>query len=203
MKQNQAIKIATAVGLGLLLLLGFQIILGGNLANLMRESWPTMTPLEMRFETLRIKVEDLPAGWYDGGSQVEEVPGAKARFYWFHNTSARNKSWVNVSQEIILYPDPQAAANAYDKWLAEYTESWASPPGFEFTGQTDQMHVVCLSGYVNELHHYACEALGLYGNTLSVLRGNVFDDRWLTMEDFQAILEAMDRRIVAAAEGTE
>jgi len=171
-----------------------------EVATLMRRSWPTQTPLEERFEALRIKVEDLPSGWHWGGERIEDVSGAEARFLWYYGPPGESKTWVNVSQELILYSDPQAAANAYDKWLAEYTGSWAPPPGLEFTGQADQMHVVCLSGYVNELHHYACEALGLYGDTLSVLRGNVFDDRWLTMEDFQAVLEAMDRRIVAATE---
>jgi len=36
-----------------------------------------------------------------------------------------------------------------------------------------------------------------------ILRGNVFQDRWLTIADFQAVLEAMDRRIVAAMKETE
>lgn len=203
MKRGQAIRITTAMGLSLLLLLGFQIVVGSELANLMKESWPTMTPLEMQFKAMRIKAEDLPAGWHEGRGQIEEVPGAEARFYSFYGTSDPNKSWVKVSQELILYQDLQAAVNGYDKWLAEYTQSWIAPPGLEVTSRADQMHVACLSGYINGLHHYACKAVGLYGNMVVVLRGNVFDDRWLTMEDFQAVLEAMDRRIVAAMEGTD
>ena len=203
MKKGQAMKVAAAVGLGLVLLMGYQMVVGMGVATLMRRSWPTRTPLEERFEALRIRVEDLPSGWHWGGERVEEVPGAEARFLWYYGPPGESKTWVNVSQELILYPDPETAANAYDKWLSEYTESWEPPPGLEFTGQADQTHTVCLPGYINGLHHYACESVGLYGDMLVVLRGNVFDDRWLTMGDFQAVLEAMDRRIVAAMEKAE
>jgi len=200
-KQGQAVKVVVAVGLGLLLLMITQIGIGTGVATLMRRSWPTQTPLEARFENLRIKVEDLPSGWHRGGVQVEDVPGATARFYSFYGAS--DKTWVKVSQELILYPDPQAAAGAYDKWLAKYTKSWIAPPGLEFTDRADQMHVACLSGYINDQHHYACRAVGLYGDIVVILRGNVFDDRWLTMKDFQAVLEAMDQRIVAILESEE
>jgi len=207
-KRGQAVKVVAAVGLGLLLLMGFQMMVGMGVATLMRKSWPTQTPLEARFEALRIKVEDLPSGWHWGGERIEEVPGAEARFLWCYGPPGESKTWVNVSQKLVLYPDSEAAANAYDGWVAEYIppahkDAWILPPGVEFTGQADQMVVACHSGYINGLHHYACNAINLYGDMIVVLHGNVFDDRWLTMEDFQAVLEAMDRRIVAAAEGAE
>ena len=205
MKQKQVVKIGVAVGLGLLLLLGFQMVVGMGVATLMWRSWPTQTPLEARFEALRIKVEDLPSGWHWGGERIEDVPGAEARFLWYYGPPGESKTWVNISQKIILYPDPQAAANAYDWWVTEYIppahkDAWILPPGLEFIGQADQMVVACHPGYINNMHHYACNAIGLYGDTIVVLHGNVFDDRWLTMEDFQAVLKAMDRRIVAATE---
>ena len=205
MKRSQAVKVAAAVGLGLLLLMGFEMVVGMGVATLMWKSWPTQTPLEAQFEALRIKVEDLPSGWHRGGVQVEEVAGAEARFYSFYGTSDPNKTWVNVRQKLILYPSPETAANAYDGWVDQvippaYADEWVLPPEIEFTSQADQMVVACLSGYVNETHHYACNAIGRYGDTVVVLLGNVFDDRWLTMADFQAVLEAMDRRIVAATQ---
>jgi len=208
MKRNRIVKVVAAVGMGLLLLLGFQIVVGTGVATLMRESWPTQTSLEARFQAVQIQVEDLPSGWHEGSVRVEDVPEAEARFYSFYGTSDPNKTWVKVSQKLILYPDSEAAANAYDGWVTKYIppahkDAWILPPGLEFTGQADQMVVACHSGYINNMHHYACEAIGRYEDTVVVLQGNVFDDRWLKMEDFQAVLEAMDRRIVAAAEGAE
>ncbi len=81
-------------------------------------------------------------------------------------------------------------------------DAWVLPPGLEFSSQADQMSIACLPGYINGIHHYACRAVGLYDDTIVVIYSNVFDDRWLKMEDFQAVLEAMDRRIVAAMEET-
>jgi len=207
-KQGQVVKVVVAVVLGLLLLMISQIGMGMGVATLMRESWPTQTPLEARFEALRIKVEDLPLGWHRGGVQGEDVPGATARFLWYYGPPGESKSWINVSQKLILYPSTQAAVRAYDGWVAEYIppahqDAWISPPGLEFTSQADKMVVACYEGYINNLHHYACNAIGLYNNTIIVLHGNVFDDRWLTMADFQAVLEAMDQRIVAVLESEE
>ncbi len=45
--------------------------------------------------------------------------------------------------------------------------------------------------------YYACGAIGRYGDTIVTLRAVVIDP-WLTMADFQRLLEAMDRRIVEA-----
>ena len=205
MKQSRVVQVVAVMGLGLLLLLGLQMVVGRGMATLMRKSWPTQTPLEVRFEALRIRVEDLPSGWHWEGARVKDVPGAEARFFWYYGPPGESKTWVNVSQKLILYPDSQAAANAYDGWVAEYIppahqDAWILPPGLEFTDHADQMYVACLSGYINGMHHYACNAIGLYGDTIVVLHGNVFDDRWLTMEDFQAMLEAMDRRMAATTE---
>ncbi len=152
-------------------------------------------------------MEDLPSGWHKGGVQVEEVPGADAHFFRFYGTSDPEKTWVNVSQKLVLYPDPEAAVSAYDGWVDKYLppahkDAWILPSELEFAGQADQMVVACLPGYINGIPQHACEAIGRYGDVVVILLGNVFDDRWLTMEDFQAVLEAMDRRIVAAMEET-
>ncbi|RLC83570.1 MAG: hypothetical protein DRI79_13775 [Chloroflexi bacterium] len=208
MKKGQAMKVAAAVGLGLVLLMGYQMVVGMGVATLMRRSWPTRTPLEERFEALRIRVEDLPSGWHWGGERVEEVPGAEARFLWYYGPPGESKTWVNVSQELILYPDSQVAADTYNRWVDRvippaHADDWILPPGLEFNSQADQIVVACLPGYINGMHYYTCKAIGRYEDAIAILRGNVFDDRWLTMKDFQAVLEAMDRRIVAAMEETK
>lgn len=202
MKQNRVSKIVAALGLGVLLLLISQLALGTGLANLMRKRLPTHTPSETRFQDSFIRAEDLPLGWHRDriGIRTKEMPGTEARSLAFYGTWDSDKTWIKIRQELILYPSPEAASIAYEKQSMDYTESWVTPPELEFNSQANQMYAVCLPGYINGLHHYTCEAVGLYGDIVAILQGNVFDDRWLTMEDFKAVLEAMDRRIVAAAE---
>ncbi len=211
MTQDRTIKITmgvVAVVLGLLLLWGLQVVIGAAGASLMLANWPTLTPLEARFQALQLKLEDLPSGWSKGGANVETVPGAAARFLWYYGPSGESKTWVNVSEELILYPDAEASANAYGGWVIDnippaHANDWISPPGLKFSGQADQMIIRCLPGYIDGLHHYACKAIGRYGDVVVTLRANIFDDRWLTMADFQTVLEAMDRRIVAAGKANQ
>ncbi len=211
MKQDRAAKIKIGVvvaGLGLVLLWGLQVIIGAAGASLLQASWPTLTPLESRFQALQIRLEDLPSGWSKGGANVEAVPGAAARFLWYYGPPGKSKTWVNVSEELILYPDAETAANAYGGWVTDnippaHVDDWVSPPGLKFSGQADQMIIRCLSAYIEGMHHYACSAIGRYGDVVVVVQGNIFDDRWLTMADYQTVLEAADRRIVAARKATQ
>lgn len=204
-RQRQAVKVVLAVVLGLVALLGCQFVIGAGVATLMWRHWPTRTPTEVWFEAARIQVEDLPRGWHYVGAEVENVPGADARSFWYYGPPGENMPWVKVVQKIIRYSSSQTAAEAYEQWVDEYIppagrDEWIQPPGLEFTGQANQMVVACLSGYVNDMHHYACSAIGRYEDVVVVLIANVFDERWLTTADFQAVLEAMDRRLVAAQE---
>jgi len=202
-KEKRVVKMALAVILGLLALLICQFLTGAGVATLMWKHWPTPDSTEVWFDAARLQVRDLPRGWHYVGGYIENVPGAEARSFWYYGPPGEDKPWVKVFEEIILYPSPQAAVDAYEGWVdtyipPDYREEWIQPPGVESHSRADQMVVACLSGYVNGMHHYACRAIGRYGNVVVVLLANVFDDRWLTMADFQAVLEAMDLRIVAA-----
>jgi hypothetical protein len=202
-KRCRVIKIVVALLVSLLLLLASQLVLGTGLVNLLKRSLPTLTPLEIRFQESFITAEDLPLGWHRGrmGIRTEEVAGAEARFLVFYGTWDPDKTWVNVGQEIVLYPDPETAASAYEKRLADYTESWSTPSSLDFDSHADQVQVLCFKGAtIDGVYHQSCDAVGLYGDLLVILGANVFEDRWLTMEDFRAVLEAMDRQIVATAE---
>ena len=202
MKRDRVVKIVVVLLVGLLLLLASQLALGTGLVNLLERSLPTLTPLETRFQESFINAEDLPLGWHRDrmGIWTEEVPGAEARSLVFYGTWDPDKTWVKVRQELILYPRPEAAISAYESQVARYTENWVILPELEFDNQADQMHVICLPGYVNGMYHDACEAVGIYGDLIVILQGNIFEDRRLTRQDFRAVLEAMDRRIVATAE---
>ncbi len=62
------------------------------------------------------------------------------------------------------------------------------------------MTVRCIKMYIENVHHYPCTVVGLYGDTVIVVLANVFDERWFTMNDFAQLLTMMDRRIVEAME---
>lgn len=203
MREKQGVKIVLAVILGLLALLGCQFVIGTGVATLMWMHWPTRSPTEVWFDAARLQPEDLPRGWHYVGGYIENVPGAEARSFWYYGPPGEDMPWVKVLEKIIRYPSSQAAADSYDGWKDKYIpptarDKWIRPPGLEFTSQADQMVMACLPGYVNGMHHYACSVIGRYGDVVVVLLANVFDERWLTMADFQAVLEAMDQRIVAA-----
>ncbi len=202
MKRRQIILIAVAVGGGALLLLVFQIVMRAMLARWLQMYHPTQNPIERRFETARIRADDLPFGWRLGGIRKEDVNGTlAAEFIWYYGTWDSRQTWVNVSQELLLCPDTKSAASAYEQVVVEeFTPDWFTPSELMWEGHADRMKVACFSGYINGIRHYPCSAVGLYGDMISILRGNVFDDRWLTMADFRAVLEAMDRRVVAAQE---
>lgn len=207
MREQRIMKMVLAVVLGLLVLLGCQFLIGTGVATLVWKHWPTQSPVEAWFDAARIQEEDLPRGWRYAGGEIEDVPGGEARLFWFYGPPGEDKPWVKVVQELVLYPSFSAADSAYEEWVDTYIppvsrDKWVQPSVLKFQSQADHMVVACLSGYVNEMHHYACSAIGRYGNVVVVLLANVFDDRWLTMADFRRVLEAMDWRIVAAQKDT-
>ncbi|HHS96769.1 MAG TPA: hypothetical protein ENK08_02550 [Chloroflexi bacterium] len=128
------------------------------------------------------------------------VLGGEGRFLWFNHTSARGESWINIGEVVLVYPDEEQAREGWAKQREKYfpSEAWEEIPELVFPYRADEMEVRRLEGYVNGFHHHACGAVGRYGRVVIVVLGNVFDDRWLTMEEFREVLEAADRRAAEA-----
>ena len=120
MGQKRFVKIVTAGVLGLVVLVGLQMVVGMGATTMIR-NLPTPAPLEARFQALFIQAQDLPLGWHRSkrGYQIKDVPGAETRFLVFYGTWDPDKSWVNVSQKLIIYPNQEAAVSAYDGWVTE------------------------------------------------------------------------------------
>jgi hypothetical protein len=200
MQKRRWVVIGLVVGgAALLLCVGMQLLVGTWLPGVLERSFPTQTPLEVRVQTAQIRPADLPLGWRRGGTQHEQRRGALAALtVSYYGSQDRGKSWVKVSQQLMIYPDAEEALAAYQAELATFTSAWISPPGLEFTSRADEMYIACVPGSINGLPNNACKAVGLYDDTLSILRGNVFEERWLTMADFEAVLAAMDQRVIAS-----
>lgn len=202
MKKKRRVALSLVVGLSVLLLGAVQVLIGtGVVGDALERSFPTRTPLEARLDAAQILPEDLPFGWQKGGSQIEDAPGTIAnRFLWYYGPEGREKTWVNVSQQLMVYPDADSAKEAYREELLGFNEDWILPPDLRFEGEADELYIACLPAFINGLPHNGCEVVGLYGDTLSILRGKVFETQWLTAEDFITVLTAMDQRVSASVD---
>lgn len=197
-------KLLLSLFLGLLGLLGLQYLMGWGAFTAMQRFSPTLSPdLELLFEAM-LQVEDLPAGWHrlKGSIQTRPLPGGEGRFFWFNHASAKELTWVNISETVLVYGDEEAAGGGYqeqrDKFFPPQAKRWEENEALAFSHHADEIKVACLEGYLNGRHHYACRAVAQYGRVVIVVLGNVFEDQWLTMNEFRGVLEAADRRAVTA-----
>ena len=114
--------------------------------------------------------------------------------------------WVNVSEKVLVYGAQNAASEGFrqqrDKYFRPGVTDWVEIEELVFPHHADEMKAACLEGYVNGMHHYACVFVARYGRVVIIVQGNVFDERWLTMEDFRSVLEAADRRATIASGGS-
>jgi len=159
-----------------------------------------ISPALNRIFASQITTQDLPSGFRRYGAQIKDIPEAEGRLFIFYTADSQMTS--NVSEELYVYKTVDAASKSYDAWVdseipPHAANSWITPKELVFTGRADQMRVACLPGVVNSQSNHACGAIGRYGDTIVILRGIVIDP-WLTMADLRRLLEAMDRRIVAA-----
>lgn len=190
---------------GLLALAGFmvlQFLIGAALFKWREQSLPTLSPTESWFATAAIQVQDLPSGWRWGDVLVENVPPAEGRVFCFFGTADRTVSWINVSETLLLFPDVTSAQAGYqtqrDTYFPPAAEHWQIRSELSMTHQADEWHVACLPTNLNGELVQACGVAARYDRVVIILLGNVFEERWLTMADFRAVMEAMDQRIIAA-----
>ena len=108
--------------------------------------------------------------------------------------------WVNVVQQVYLYPDNSSASPAYQARVAKkfpamgQKDGWQLAPHLEFSNHAEQMTIGCLPVSINGVPVDFCRAVAQYQNMIIILYGNLTPDRWLTNEGFQNVLKAMDRR---------
>ena len=157
-----------------------------------------------RFATGMVDATDLPFGWGDRRSTAAEIPGAIGRNITYY-AEGPGRSYVNVGQQLIIYPDKSAARLAYETIVAEafpavYADRWLTPPELEIGGRSDQMKIACLSGSINGMPFKGCRAIAQYSDMVMYLSGNVFEDRWLTMEQFRRLVERVDAKMYRASQ---
>jgi len=156
-----------------------------------------------RLFALQLRTSDLPPGWQYArgaiGEWDQESKGILSRTVVFLGVPERQRAGVVISQELIDYPSAAQAENAYpDIVQAEIpTKSWSWPEQVNFRSQADQIQVACVQD-PDSAGTTWCRSAAQYGNYISVIWANVFEEQWLTMEDLERLLESVDARMAAA-----
>ena len=156
-----------------------------------------------RLFSLQLRASDLPSGWQRERGVVgrwdEEDKGILSRTVGFLGVPERQRAGVLVTQELIDYPSAAQAEDAYpDIVQAEIpVKSWTWPEQIGFRFQADQIQVSCAQD-VDSPETTSCRSVARYGNYVSIIWANVFEEQWLTMDDLERLLESVDARMAAA-----
>ena len=154
-----------------------------------------------RIFALQLRASDLPPGWqrdHGGrGKLDQEREGVISRFVSFGWGSDLQRAGVFVRQELIDYPSTNQAADAFADIVRVQipSDAWTWPEQVDFRYQADKLEVACLQP--SSLETTWCTAFAQYGNFVSIIYANVFEDRWLTVEDLERLLESIDKRMAA------
>jgi hypothetical protein len=184
-----------AIGLAVALLAAFGVLLW--YWSLSRPP-VVVNPDEILLETVLIGVKDLPDAWYSQRIVTEEpyVRDGIGKDIWFYRS--RNRPWVNISADVHVYHNEDAAKRGYQRQLDKYAhfglQGWDAMPQIAFSHHADEMHPSCVENNINRTHNFACEVVGRYGRVVIVVGGNIYDKRWLTAEQFRQVLMTADQK---------
>jgi len=165
-----------------------------------------------------IDAMDLPFGWHRVRTNDIRVGGGIGRYSTW-SPSLVDRPGLIVNEDLMIFSDPNVAVQVYEREVtdavpAQYANKWIQPDDLQFTGHADRMKIACLPSKVARQNgvtvvvepesqiageiHYSCVVIGLYGDTVLSLRGNVFQKRWLTMTQFRRLIERLDSKLEVA-----
>ncbi len=119
---------------------------------------------------------------------------------------ANTPLFVRASQSIALYAGETESDAAYRAAAREmipvgYEDQWPRPPELDFTTQADAITVGCSDASVFDgIPARTCRVAARYGNLVTTIRGQIFEDLWLTMLQFRNLLERVDAKITVIQE---
>ncbi len=143
---------------------------------------------------------DLPFGWgYRSGGPLD-VPGGYGQGVGFHGADPVKYPFVLVTQTLEIYPDESASRAAFQARVDEaippgYADVWVQPPELDFRGNADEIKIACMSVHINGIPTRSCRVTARYGELVTTLWGNVFEDRWMTMAQFRYLVERLDKHM--------
>jgi hypothetical protein len=154
-----------------------------------------------RLFDLYLRASDLPPGWQRGRGSIghwdQERKGIISRSISYHGVPEQQVLGVLVTHELIDYPSAAQAGDAYAEIVGEVipNEAWTWPEQVNLKSQADQFRLACRRASSQTT---SCGSVAQYGNFVSVIYANVFEDKWLTWEDLERLLGSVDTRLAAA-----
>jgi len=159
------------------------------------------TPIN-RLEQGMMDATDLPFGWgIRSTGAPRDLNGATFAWYRDYQGPPRNAMpFVRAGQIIYLYSSEIESRGAYQELVNTNfppvaVNLWPHPKELAVTLRAEENTIGCMSGSVNDIPHQACRVIARYGALVMKLDGQVFEDRWLTMEQFRHLLERVDAKM--------
>lgn len=165
---------------------------------------PTETPIN-RLERGLMDATDLPFGWRRESTGVpHDLRGEVARYRDYRGPTG-SPIFVRAGQSIALYSTLTDSESAYAEAAAamipkDYADKWPWPPELDLAMHADQIVIGCNPGFFDDIKAITCAVTAQYGNLVTSLYGQVFEDRWLTMAQFRHLLERVDAKMEAIRE---
>ena len=165
---------------------------------------PTETPVN-RLERGLMDATDLPFGWRRESTGVpRDLRGEVARYRDYRGPTG-SPIFVRAGQSLALYSTLTDSEAAYEEAAAamipkDYADKWPWPPELDSAMHADQIVIGCNPGFFNDIKATTCAVTARYGNLVTTLYGQVFEDRWLTMAQFRHLLERVDAKMEAIRE---
>ncbi len=160
----------------------------------------TETPIN-RIERGLMDATDLPFGWRRESTGVpRDLPGGIIARYRDYRGPTDTPIFVRAGQSIALYASETESDAVYQKAAKEmipieYVDKWPKPTELDFAIQADSIIIGCHAGVINGISARTCVVVARYGKLVTTLDGQVFEDRWLTMEQFRHLLERVDAKM--------
>ncbi len=154
-----------------------------------------------RFALGLIDATDLPLGWGYRSLGTVEVANGVGRSVTLHGVNPRTMPFVNVGQNLVIYDNEVESIAAYEKTVSEtipppYAHVWLQPPELDFRGHADQITIACMSVSINGIPAQSCSVIARYGELVTHLHAQVWEDRWLTMAQFRRLVKRLDKRML-------
>ncbi len=174
------------------------------LAGCLRDAVPPSVRAQLRLA--QMDGGDLPAGWGYRSSKLLEVAGGYGQIVGFQGADPARYPFVLVSQTLEIFGDVPTSRAAFaarvDRAIPpDASDVWATPPEVRFGSAADESRIACMPLQANGIPMQSCRAVARYGQIVMTVYGNVFQDRWLMMAEFESLLERLEQRAHGASGG--
>jgi hypothetical protein len=148
----------------------------------------------------------MPGNWHVGGRTIDHELDTDSPYYWYFNSQLPRESKAVLSERFAVYPTVELARDRFLDWRdrmipPKYADRWKEFSALEFSSHADEITTACMPDSANSQPFWGCAAIARYQNLIVVIQGNLYEDKWLTFEDYRAVLEAADRRIALVLSG--